>query len=311
MSTTSATSLRRADKRAGVAGVTGTPDAALELVPEAGPVAHLPDAAPRQRFTAVLHRFRKLFSVILVLVAWEGIVLAIHDPLFLPSPTAVVTTLWDLAASGDLFSDIEASLIRTLGGFAVAMALGVPLGIMMGRFRRWDDFWGMLISLSNPIPKIGLVPLFILWLGIGESSKIAVVAAGAIFPVLINTYNGVRGVNPMLIWRAQTLGLSRRELLYKVILPAALPSIFVGARLAMALAWVILIAAEMVAARSGLGFRILYGQQMFETNVVFAGLLTISAFGFAFDRLLQGLSHRWCGWYFRSDQDDMNTSIAG
>jgi ABC-type nitrate/sulfonate/bicarbonate transport system permease component len=176
---------------------------------------------------------------------------------------------------------------------------------MMGRFKRWDDFWGMLISFSNPIPKIGLVPLFVLWLGIGEASKIAVVAAGAIFPVLINTYNGVRGVNPILIWRAQTLGPTQAEILYKVVLPAALPSIFVGARIAMALAWVILIAAEMVAARSGLGFRILYGQQMFETNVVFAGLLTISLLGFAFDRLLQAMSHRICGWYFRLDQGDV------
>jgi ABC-type nitrate/sulfonate/bicarbonate transport system permease component len=94
------------------------------------------------------------------------------------------------------------------------------------------------------------------------------------------------------------------------VLPAALPSIFVGARLAMALAWVILIAAEMVAARAGLGFRILYGQQMFETDVVFAGLLTISMFGFLFDRLLQAMSHRICKWYFRLDQDDMKDKMA-
>jgi NitT/TauT family transport system permease protein len=287
-----------------MADVAEMPDTAPEPVSEAEPLAHLPVTAPPRRLAPILHRFSKLYSVILVLAAWEGIALAIRDPLFLPPPTDVVATLWNLAASGDLFSDIETSLTRALGGFAIAVALGVPLGIMMGRFRRWDDFWGLLISFSNPIPKIGLVPLFILWLGIGESSKIAVVAAGAIFPVLINTYNGVRGVNPMLIWRAQTLGPSQRELLYKVILPAALPSIFVGARLAMALAWVILIAAEMVGARSGLGFRILYGQQMFETNVVFAGLLTISIFGFAFDRVLQALSHRWCRWYFWSDRDE-------
>jgi ABC-type nitrate/sulfonate/bicarbonate transport system permease component len=209
-----------------------------------------------------------------------------------------------------LLTDIQASLSRTLGGFAIAMALGVPLGIMMGRFRRWDDFWGLLISFSNPIPKIALVPLFMLWLGIGEISKVAVVAAGAFFPALISTYNGVRGVNPILVWRAQTLGASQAEILHKVILPAALPSIFVGARLAMALAWVILIAAEMVAARSGLGFRILYGQQMFETDVVFAGLLTISAFGFLFDRMLQAMSHRTCGWYFRLDETDMTKKMA-
>jgi len=281
---------------------------------EPTPASAAPEQAkrepPSRRLVAVLLRFRKIYSVFLVLIAWELAAIAINDPLFLPAASAVFAALWTLAANCLLLADIQASLSRVLGGFTVAMTLGVPLGIMMGRFRRWDDFWGMLISFSNPIPKIGLVPLFLLWLGIGEASKIAVVAAGAIFPVLINTYNGVRGVNPILIWRAQTLGPTQVEILYKVVLPAALPSIFVGARIAMALAWVILIAAEMVAARSGLGFRILYGQQMFETNVVFAGLLTISLLGFAFDRLLQAMSHRICGWYFRLDQGDVNDEMA-
>jgi NitT/TauT family transport system permease protein len=281
--------------------------------PTPGSVTHAPAMKPEslsRRLLAVVRRFRKIYSVLLVLIAWELAAIAIHDSLFLPRPTAVVATLWSQAASGQLLADVQASLSRALGGFVVAMALGVPLGILMGRFRQWDDFWGLLISFSNPIPKIGLVPLFVLWLGIGETSKIAVVAAGAFFPVLINTYNGVRGVNPILIWRAQTLGPSQAEILYKVVLPAALPSIFVGARLAMALAWVILIAAEMVAARSGLGFRILFGQQMFETDVVFAGLLTISAFGFTFDRVLQAMSHRFCGWYFRLDQDEMTNKMT-
>ena len=266
--------------------------------PKAPPITE----APHRRL-GFLDRFRKLYSVFLVLIAWELLALVINDSLFLPRLSAVLGALLNLASAGQLFEDIRVSLARVLGGFVVAMTLGVPLGILMGRFRQWDNFWGLLISFTNPIPKIGLVPLFVLWLGIGETSKIAVVAAGAFFPVLINTYSGVRSVNPIWIWRAQTLGPTQTEILYKVVLPAALPSIFVGARLAMALAWVILIAAEMVAARSGLGFRILFGQQMFQTDVVFAGLLTISLFGFVFDRLLQALSQRTCGWYFRLDQD--------
>lgn len=277
-------------------------------VGEVGRVKPWPQLVPR--LLAVAMSFRKVYSALIVLAAWELGAIAINDPLFLPRPFDVVVTLGNLAASGQLSSDIESSLTRVLGGFSIAMAIGVPLGIMMGRFRRWDEFWSVLISFSNPIPKIGLVPLFILWLGIGEASKIAVVAAGAFFPALISTYNGVRGVNPILIWRAQTLGSSQAEILHRVVLPAALPSIFVGARLAMALSWVILIAAEMVAARSGLGFRILYGQQMFETDLVFAGLLTISMFGFLIDRLLQAISHRICNWYFRLDQDDMKDKMA-
>jgi NitT/TauT family transport system permease protein len=277
-------------------------------VGEASKVKSCPQVAPH--LLAAARRFRKVYSVLLVLVAWELGAIAINDSLFLPRPFDVVVALANLGASGQLLTDIEASLARVLGGFAIATAFGVPLGIMMGHFRRWDDFWGVLISFSNPIPKIGLVPLFILWLGIGEASKIAVVAAGAFFPALITTYNGVRGVNPILIWRAQTLGSSQAEILHRVVLPAALPSIFVGARLAMALAWVILIAAEMVAARAGLGFRILYGQQMFETDVVFAGLLTISMFGFLFDRFLQAMSHRICKWHFRHDRGEMQEKMA-
>src|SRR5215469_4462159 len=140
---------------------------------EAGNVKSWPQLV--SRLLAAAMGFRKVYSALLVLVAWELGAIAINDRLFLPRPSDVIATLGNLAASGQLLTDIEASLTRALGGFAIAMALGVPLGIMMGRFRRWDDFWGVLISFSNPIPKIGLVPLFILWLGIGETSKVAVV----------------------------------------------------------------------------------------------------------------------------------------
>ncbi len=243
--------------------------------------------------------FGRIYSLLIMIALWEVAAIVIHDPLFLPRLSNVVATLSDMLATGQLAQDAGASLWRSLGGFVLAMVLGVPLGVLMGWFKQWDDFWGLLVSLSNPVPKIGLVPLFLLWFGIGEASKIAVIAAGALFPILINTYSSVRSVKPIWIWRARSLGISEFEILYKVILPAALPGIFTGARLGMALAWVILIAAEMVAARSGLGYRILFGQQMFETNVVFAGLITISALGFAFDRAIQWLSLRCCGWHFR------------
>lgn len=251
----------------------------------------------------LIARFGRVYSLLLFVAVWEIAAIAIGDPLLLPRFSAVIGTMGTMLADGQLLDDASASLTRALGGFGLAMLLGVPLGVLMGWFKRWDDFWGLLVSFSNPVPKIALVPLFLLWFGIGETSKVAVIAAGAFFPILINTYNGVRGVRPIWIWRARTVGIGETEILYKVIVPAALPGILTGARLGMALSWVILIAAEMVAAQSGLGFRILYGQQMFETNVVFAGLLSISLIGFAFDRLIHWLSQRWCGWYFRLRQD--------
>ena len=139
-------------------------------------------------------------------------------------------------------------------GFALALLVGVPLGIMMGWSAKWDDFWNFIISFTNPIPKLGLIPLFILWLGIGEASKVALIATASVFPVLINTYNGVRGVNKLLIWRAATSGADQVEMLQKVVLHAALPHILTGARLGMAVAWIVLLGAEMVAARPGWAF---------------------------------------------------------
>jgi ABC-type nitrate/sulfonate/bicarbonate transport system permease component len=177
--------------------------------------------------------------------------------------------------------------------------VGVVIGVAMARSKEWERFWNPLISLTYPVPKVGLVPLFILWLGLGEASKLAVVFTGAVYPVIINTYSGIKGIPEVLLWRGHTLGANRRETLVKIVLPYALPHILNGLRLAMGLAWVLVFAAEMVAARRGLGFMILQAEQMFQSDVVFAGLVTIALLGFVFDRIILGLSHHFCGWYFR------------
>jgi NitT/TauT family transport system permease protein len=238
------------------------------------------------------------YSIVVVLLLWEVLARALDNVLFLPGIGAVLNALGELARSGELSTDLASSTWRALCGFFIASAVGIPLGLAMGSFARMDDFWGNLISLSFPIPKIGLIPLFILWLGIGDTSKIAVIIAGAIYPVIMNTYSGVKGTPRYLLWSAQTLGASTVELLYKVILPHALPFIFAGLRLAMGIAWILLFAAEMVAATSGLGFRILYAQRLLDTPVVFASLAMIAVLGFAFDRLLYYLGRYACDWYF-------------
>lgn len=248
---------------------------------------------------AIAGRFSRVYSVLILLVAWELIALALNNPLFLPRLSAIIATEIEMAQKGTLLQDFTVSLQRAISGFAIAVLIGVPLGLLMAWSQRWDNFWSVIISFTNPLPKIGLVPLFILWLGIGESSKIAVIAAGAVFPILINSYSGVRGVNRLWIWRARTMGANEWEILTRIVMPAALPQIWSGARSGMALAWVILVAAEMVAARSGLGFRVLYGQQMFDTSTVFAALLSIATIGLVFDRVIQLLSTKTCAWYYR------------
>lgn len=159
------------------------------------------------------------------------------------------------------------------------------------------------MSLTYPIPKIGLIPLFILWLGLGEASKLAVIFTASIYPIIINTYAGIKGVPKVLLWRGRTLGTNEWETMLKIVLPYALPHILTGLRLAMGIAWIVLFAAEMVASRRGLGFLILYAEQLYKTNVVFVSLLTIAVLGFVFDRLFLFASHHLCDWYYRQSGD--------
>jgi ABC-type nitrate/sulfonate/bicarbonate transport system permease component len=250
-------------------------------------------------FRSFWARMSRVYSIIGLLVLWEIFAVVVNNALFLPRLSDVLITMWEHLRSGELVGDIAISTFRCVSGFALAFIVGVPLGILMGWSARWDDFWNFIISFSNPIPKLGLIPLFILWLGIGEASKVAVIMAGALFPLLINTYSGVRGVGKFWLWRAATVGANQLEILRKVILPAALPNILAGARLGMAVSWILVLGAEMVAAQMGLGYRILYGQQTFDTRLVFSGLLAIAIIGFIFDRMILGLSSVLCRWHFR------------
>lgn len=252
-------------------------------------------------------RVSRIYSTVALLIFWELLALVVNDPLFLPRLSEVLATTWEHLRSGELLGDVAISTFRCLSGFALALSIGVPLGILMGWSARWDDFWNFIISFSNPIPKLGLIPLFILWLGIGEASKVGVIAAGAVFPILVNTYSGVRGVGKFWLWRAATVGANEIEILRRVILPAALPNVLAGARLGMAVSWIMVLGAEMVAAQMGLGFRILYGQQTFDTRLVFSGLLMIGIIGFAFDRAILAVSSALCGWHFR-EVDELGTT---
>lgn len=239
----------------------------------------------------------RYYSVFLTLVAWEVLALVISNDVFLPTPVTVGTVLWQLLRSGDLIDHTAVSTFRAVCGFALAAVLGIPLGIAMGWSRSWENFWNPLVSLSYPVPKIGLIPLFILWLGIGNISKIAMILAAAIYPVVLSTYSGVKGTPTYIVWSARSLGATEAEVLMKIVFPHALPHILTGLRLAMGISWILLFAAEMIAAQSGLGWLILYAERMLDTPTVFAALATIAILGFLFDRAILAMSHRLCDWY--------------
>ncbi|WP_433926265.1 ABC transporter permease [Sorangium cellulosum] len=238
-------------------------------------------------------------SGILLLVAaiWETAPrIGLVEAAFLPPLSEVLATGWQLVQNGQLLSHIKASLSRSLLGFSLAILMGVPLGLTIGWYKGVADAINPLLEVLRNTAALALLPVFLLLLGIGEASKVALVIYSCTWPILLNTISGVRGVDPLLIKSARTMGLSPLQLFRKVILPAAIPTIFVGIRLAGAYSLLVLVAAEMIGAKAGLGYLIIYAQYNFQIPSMYVGILTITALGLTFNTLLMRLERRFTAW---------------
>jgi NitT/TauT family transport system permease protein len=245
--------------------------------------------------------FRRLFTrsgaIVAFIALWEiAPRIGLAEPAFLPPFTEVLKTGWELARNGQLESHIAASLSRSLIGFGVAIAYAVPLGLAIGWFKRLADVLSPLLEVFRNTAPLALLPVFLLLLGIGEPSKIALVIYSCSWPILLNTISGVRNVDPLLIKSAKTMGLSPVDLLRKVVLPASIPSVFVGIRLAGAYSLLVLVAAEMVGAKAGLGYLIIYSQYNFQIPHMYVGILTTTVLGVGFTQLLIAVERRLSGW---------------
>src|SRR5690606_14520239 len=197
---------------------------------------------------------RRSLAIALFLITWElAPRLGLAEPAFLPPLSEVLRTAVDLIANGQLINHVQASLSRSLVGFGLAITYAVPLGLAIGWYRPFASVVSPLLEALRNTAALALLPVFILLLGIGEGSKIALVVYSCSFPILLNTIAGVRSVDPLLIKSARTMGLSPLQLFRKVILPAAVPTVFVGIRLAGAYSLLVLVAAEMIGAKAGLG----------------------------------------------------------
>ncbi|MBI2370290.1 MAG: ABC transporter permease [Deltaproteobacteria bacterium] len=247
----------------------------------------------------ILEGLGRITSVLLLLGVWEllgrsGLI----EPLILPAFSQVVGTLWQTAAEGELTRHLVVSVLRALTGFVLTGLLAVPLGLLMGWSRRAEEFFDPLVSVAYPVPKVALIPLFILWLGIGEASKLAVIAVAALFPLAVSTYAGVKATRKLAVWSALSMGATSGEILRKVVFPHALPQIFTGLRLSMAICWILLFSAEMVAGGSGLGYLMVQAENDLKTDLVMAGLIVIAVLGLTCDRLIRVAGARACRWYF-------------
>ncbi|MFC0271735.1 ABC transporter permease [Metabacillus herbersteinensis] len=232
-----------------------------------------------------------------LLVLWEIVCrLNIVPPLFLPAPSAILVAAWEMMISGELHQNLFASLYRVGSGYIIGAIFGIVIGLILG-FSRWADAIITPIVYSiYPIPKIALLPLIILWLGIGEMPKIAIIALGVFFPVVINTYSGVKNVDPLLIKAAVTFGSNHVNVIRKVILPGSLPMIFAGLKLAAGISLLLLVSAEMIAAQKGIGAMVLHYGNLMITTKLMVGVLLLSILGLLFNRGLQWLERKLLPW---------------
>ncbi|HTV18623.1 MAG TPA: ABC transporter permease [Polyangiaceae bacterium] len=240
---------------------------------------------------------RRSVAIAAFLLIWElAPRLGLAEPAFLPPLSEVLRTGVELLANGQLASHVQASLSRSLVGFGLAILYAVPLGLAIGWYRPFASVVSPLLEALRNTAALALLPVFILLLGIGEGSKIALVIYSCSFPILLNTIAGVRNVDPLLIKSARTMGLSSLQLFRKVILPAAVPTVFVGIRLAGAYSLLVLVAAEMIGAKAGLGYLIIYAQYNFQIPNMYVGILSLTVIGLCFNQVLQQIEKHFTRW---------------
>lgn len=228
--------------------------------------------------------FLIILPPVIILILWQ--ILSNHGVInkaILPPPTKVVNTLIAQFQNGQLPENVVASAGRIIRGFFIGTFCGLVIGILMGLFPKFDKAMTAIVGVFRPIPMIALIPFFILWLGIAEESKIAVITLGTFWPVLINTSQGMKSADEKLLELSRSLRKSYFEVLFQIILPSALPFIGSGVRLAAGQALVCVVTSEMIAASSGVGYMIMFARELSKADLMLVGVFTIGVFGFIID----------------------------
>jgi sulfonate transport system permease protein len=239
----------------------------------------------------------RLILPLAILLLWEAVArLGILPAYNFPPPSVVLSTLIDLARSGAMFTHLAVSALRVLSGFLIGAAFGTILGALTGFSTKWRDVCDGTVQSLRSIPIIAWVPLFILWLGIDEAPKICLIAIGAFFPVYLNLFTALRGVDRKLIEVGRANRMTGWRLVRRVMLPSALPAYFVGLRTGLGLSWMFVAAAELLGASSGLGYMLLEAQNLGRPAVVIASMILFGICGKATDLILAGLSARLLRW---------------
>ncbi len=258
-------------------------------------IAQAPRLAARLQVQGA--RLRRFVAPLVLVLVWQAASsCGLLSPRTLASPLQIVVTGWGLLASGELPWHLAVSLARVVAGLAIGLSVGVALALVAGLSRLGEDIVDAPVQMLRTLPFLALVPLFILWFGIGETPKIALVALGTAFPIYLNLFAGIRGVEPRLAEMGRVFGLDRAGLVRHVVLPGALPSALVGLRYSLGVAWLSLVVAEQVNANAGIGYLINDARDFLRTDVIMVGLVLYALLGLLADSMVRALERRLLAW---------------
>jgi ABC-type nitrate/sulfonate/bicarbonate transport system permease component len=262
-----------------------------------------PEARPPSAARTLLWGLARVSSILVLIVLWEGLARSgAFTPFVLPALSSVLARIWSDALSGDLFINTGLTVYRALAGFLICMVFGILIGVAMSRNVIANWFFDPIISVGFPMPKIAFLPVVILWLGVYDISKITIIVIDAIFPVIAATVLAIRGVERELVWSARNMGASDRELMWQIVLPAALPQVLTGLQVALPLSMIVAVVAEMLMGGYGLGGAMMTASRFADSRGVFAGIVEIAVVGYVLIKLMALIRRRLLIWHQEANE---------
>ncbi|PEB20859.1 sulfonate ABC transporter permease [Bacillus toyonensis] len=240
---------------------------------------------------------RAITIPVIILIIWQlAGVFGLVTKTVLPTPLDIFLAFQELIKTGELFGHLSISVFRAAAGFFIGGGLGVILGTIVGFSTRSEQYLDPSVQMLRTVPHLAVAPLFVLWFGFGETSKVLLIADGAFFPLYVNAFLGIRGVDSKLFDVARVLEFNKQKLITKLILPAALPNLLLGARLSLGVAWVSLVVAELMGSTEGIGYMIMDARQFSNTDIVFVGIIIFAFVGKFSDSLVRLLEVKFLRW---------------
>lgn len=247
--------------------------------------------------TNIKFLIRAITIPIIILIIWQlAGVFGLVSKTVLPTPLDIFLAFQELIKTGELFGHVSISVFRAAAGFFIGGSLGIILGTIVGFSTRSEQYLDPSVQMLRTVPHLAVAPLFVLWFGFGETSKVLLIADGAFFPLYVNAFLGIRGVDSKLFDVARVLEFSKRKLITKLILPAALPNLLLRARLSLGVAWVSLVVAELMGSTEGIGYMIMDARQFSNTDIVFVGIIIFAFVGKFSDSLVRLLEVKFLRW---------------